>query len=346
MRENTKAVRPRRKINIIMLAVCAVLVAGLIAGDVVCWYFYDEINNHLVGMGVQVDADKATEALAEGDALVQKIEEEGIVLLENNGALPIKTNGSYNVNVFGTGGTDDGFSYTSDRGSAVATILPEDTEKFKKTRVTLTEGLEASGFRVNDGLLAEYEDGNPDASFYAGGSVLDAARSWSDTAIVVISRITGENASASELLDPAFADGSLWLNDEERAMLDYVRTTYGTVIVIINSSNTMEMGFTELEGVDAALSVGYVGQSGTKAIGRVLSGAVTPSGHLAATAPYDTTQDPTYANAVRTGGGDNQIHYTENIYVGYKWYETAFAEKFAFSSGNYDFDFSTEDGYR
>ncbi len=346
MTDNVKAVRPRRKINIIMLIVCAVLVAGLIAGDVVCWYFFDEINNHLVGMGVQVDADKATEALAEGDALVQKIEEEGIVLLENNGALPIKTNGSYNVNVFGTGGTDDGFSYTSDRGSAVATILPEDTEKFKKTRVTLTEGLEASGFRVNDGLLAEYEDGNPDASFYAGGSVLDAARSWSDTAIVVISRITGENASASELLDPAFADGSLWLNDEERAMLDYVRTTYGTVIVIINSSNTMEMGFTELEGVDAALSVGYVGQSGTKAIGRVLSGAVTPSGHLAATAPYDTTQDPTYANAVRTGGGDNQIHYTENIYVGYKWYETAFAEKFAFSSGNYDFDFSTEDGYR
>ena len=347
MTDNVKAARPRRKVNIIMLIVCAVLVAGLIIGDVVCWYKFDEINSHLVGMGVQVDAGGATQALAEGDELVQRIEEEGIVLLENNdGTLPLEVNGTYNVNVFGVGGTDDGFAYTSDRGSGVATILPEDTDKFKKTRVTFTEGLEASGFKVNTELLAEYEDGNPSASFYRDNAVLDAAKNWSDTAIVVISRITGENASTSELLDPSLADGSLWLNDEETAMLDHVRTTFGTVIVIINSSNTMEMGFTELEGVDAALSVGYVGQSGTKAIGRVLSGAVTPSGHLAATAPYDTTQDPTYANAVRTAGGDNQIHYTENIYIGYKWYETAFAEKFVFSSGDYDFDFSSEEGYR
>ena len=54
---------------------------------------------------------------------------------------------------------------------------------------------------------SEYEDGNPSASFYRDNAVLDAAKNWSDTAIVVISRITGENASASELLDPAFADG-------------------------------------------------------------------------------------------------------------------------------------------
>ena len=317
--------------SIVFLCLFGLLIVALIAGNIVCYLNAGAITQHLSGSGIKVDSDKAQGALAKGDELVQKIADEGIVLLENkNGALPLKKGaGKYKINLFGVGSTANGFTY-SGIGSGASTIVAEDiiedgTVKFKRNRVSLQEGLEASDFEINTDLLKVYEKGNPAANFYGEGSqALTEAKTFSDTAIVTISRYTGENVSTLELKDPK--NDSLWLNDNEKAMIEYVAANFGTMIVLLNSTNTMETGFLRDERIDAALSVGALGQSGTKSIGKILLGTVNPSGKTTYTAPYDTTKDPTYANAVRSQGGNNQIFYAEDIYLGYKWYETANAE--------------------
>ena len=313
--------------NILLLAMYAFIAAVLIAGNIVYFIFQGAVALHLLGTGMKVDSEKAQETLAKGDELVQKIESEGIVLLKNdNQALPIKFDDKYNVNLFGVGSTDNGFTYSGE-GSGESCVVAEDiTEngvvKFAKNRVTLREGLESSGFVINADLLKKYNDGNPAPSFYNDNDgVLAAAKKFSSTAIVTISRRTGENKSPSELLDPKY--DSLQLTAAEVAMVDYVKENFDKTIVLINSTNTLETGFLNDDRIDAALSVGATGQSGTKAIGKVLRGEVNPSGKTTETAPYDTTADPTFVNAVRTQGGNNQIFYAEDIYIGYKWYETA-----------------------
>lgn len=318
----------------IFLSLFAMILAALIFGNVMCYLHAGEITSHLVGLGINTDPDKSQSALAEGDELVRAIADEGIVLLKNNGTLPLTvTQQEYKINLFGVGSTPDGFTY-SGIGSGASTILKEDvlnadgSVKYKRNRVSLQEGLEFAGFKVNNNLLAKYAGGNPDASFYSSNdTALSEAKSFSDTAIVTISRVTGENVAPSgNAVEELYYPGSLQLKDEETAMVNYVGENFDKVIVIINSTNVMEMGYLTDDKIDAALNVGALGQSGTKSIGRILSGAVNPSAKLADTAPYDTTLHPSYANGQRTGGGGvgaKQITYAEDIYLGYKWYETA-----------------------
>lgn len=327
MKAKKKTVR-----HIVVLSLFAVLLGGMIFGNYMCYVHATEITSHLVGSGIIIDSDKAQGALAEGDELVGKIADEGIVLLKNkDGALPVEVpENGYNINLFGVGSTADGATY-SGVGSGASTIISEDvlkpdgSVKFKANRISLVEGLESSGFKVNKALLEKFAKGNPSASFYSSGdSALTEAKSFSRTAVVSISRVTGENVSDSELYIPTNEGNGLKINAEETAMLDYVKENYDKVIVIINSTNIMESGFLDDDKIHAALNVGTYGQSGTKAVGRILSGKVNPSGHLADTVPYDSVNyAPSFVNANRTYGSDKQITYAEDIYVGYKWYETA-----------------------
>ncbi len=318
--------------NIFTLVAFAVILVGVAIGNYECYIHSTEITTHLIGTGVVIDSEKAQNALLDGDELVEKIAAEGIVMLKNDNVLPLSVDKDkgYNVNLFGVGSTDDGFAYTGVGGSGVATIISEDilnsdgTIKYKHNRVTLKEGLEQAGFKVNTTLLDKYKDGNPDPSFYStDDSVLKSAKEYSDTAIITITRQTGENYKTSELVGDV--DNGLQITSKEQAIIDYVCDNYDKVIILINSTNTMEMGYLQNPKIKACLNVGVPGQSGTRAIGKILSGDVNPSGKLVDTIPYDTTQDPTWANAIREGGGNgkNQIFYAEDIYIGYKWYETA-----------------------
>ena len=136
----------------------------------------------------------------------------------------------------------------------------------------------------------------------------------------------------------------LQFTEEEEQMIELVVDNFDKVIVVLNTGNPIEAGLLNDKGIDAVLQVGFPGQSGTLAIPRLLKGyktiekedgtqekiAVTPSGRLADTYSYFTRKyNPTDANMFAqphfyTGHG--QISYTEGIYVGYRWYETADAE--------------------
>lgn len=318
-------------LRIIPSVIAVVLIAALIAGNILISRFSYVINQALAGD--TTDYGSASAELQEGDEIVQALGEESMVLLKNeDGFLPLDK--TEKVNLFGWAATDQGFLLVG--GGSGGTVIAAEN------RVTLTAALDREGLEYNKELLDAYSAissadadansnspdsmaalANPDASFYTADRMAQA-KEYSDTAIVVLSRFSGENASQTELIDiGSYSNGTfLELTANEKAMLDALEENQFNVIVLFNTTNNMEMGFLEeYDCIKAALYVGLPGQSGALAIPRILCGDVNPSGRTADTLAYDyQTNNPTYINGRYV---DNSMVYQEGIYVGYKWYETA-----------------------
>ena len=196
-------------------------------------------------------------------------------------------------------------------------------------------------------------------------SMLDNAKSYSDAAIVVISRVAGESidcpGTQSKVSNTGYVTTDdtrsyLELSTQELDLLTYVGANYDKVVVLVNSTNAMELGPIEsIPGVDACLLVGCTGSVGTKAIPKLLWGDVNPSGRTSDTYAYDLSTAASYPNSGTWGIGtytnskghypaDGTLNgnvgtisayegvsyydYQEGIYVGYRWYETADEEGF------------------
>lgn len=323
--------------------VTCILLAIIIAANGAIYAFNNIINQHF--SSVKVDDMAVDDATTASKDITTRIEEEGIVLLENKeNALPLNTEKNAKVNVFGQSSTAIVYGGAGSGAS-------DETDN-----VTLQEGLKQAGFEVNDDLTKFYEDhktkkkgqnvfnlkggdyniNEPATSEYSDKLISDAKK-FSDTAIVVFSRNGGEGGDLP--MDMASYTGGdagkhyLELQSCEQEMLSMVEKNFEHVIVLINSSNAMELGFLEDNNVDAALWIGGPGSTGCVAVGEVLSGAVNPSGRLVDTYAYDLTTAPAYYNAgdftYTSNGEDTSEHYVEyaeGIYVGYRYYETRYVD--------------------
>ncbi len=323
--------------------VTCILLAIIIAANGAIYAFNNIINQHF--SSVKVDDMAVDDATTASKDITTRIEEEGIVLLENKeNALPLNTEKNAKVNVFGQSSTAIVYGGAGSGAS-------DETDN-----VTLQEGLKQAGFEVNDDLTKFYEDhktkkkgqnvfnlkggdyniNEPATSEYSDKLISDAKK-FSDTAIVVFSRNGGEGGDLP--MDMASYTGGdagkhyLELQSCEQEMLAMVEKNFEHVIVLINSSNAMELGFLEDKNVDAALWIGGPGSTGCVAVGEVLSGAVNPSGRLVDTYAYDLTTAPAYYNAgdftYTSNGEDTSEHYVEyaeGIYVGYRYYETRYVD--------------------
>lgn len=322
--------------RIILGVVALVLAAAIIAGNIVLSKFSYIINQFFAGD--TTDYGGAGAELEEGDELVQKLGEESMVLLKNeNDFLPLDK--SVKVNLFGWAATDQGFLLVG--GGSGGTVIAAEN------KVTLTSAFKKEGLEYNEDLLKAYSAvssadadvnsnspdsiaalANPDASFYTSER-MNKAKQYSDTAIVVLSRFSGENASQTELIDiGSYTNGTfLELTANEKAMFEALEANDFNVVVLFNTTNNMEMGFLEdYDCIKAALYAGLPGQSGALAIPRILCGEVNPSGRTADTLAYDyQTNNPSYVNGRYV---NSSMVYQEGIYVGYKWYETADEEGF------------------
>ena len=165
-----------------------------------------------------------------------------------------------------------------------------------------------------------YKLAEPEVALF--NDVIDQAKTFSDVALFVISRDGGENVGEipSNYLDITAA---------ERSTITYLKQHFAKVIVILNTTNTMHMGFRDELDVDACLYVGLTGQSGARAIPDILSGKVNPSGKftdiVTRSAAVAQKYDPTFVNREAVS---NSISYIDDIYYGYKWFETADVEEF------------------
>ena len=305
------------------------------------------------------DGKVSEEHAAEATELVEDIADEGIVLLDNDGTLPMAKNSK--LNVFGWASTNPCYGGTG--SGALSDAYPT---------VTLLEGLKNAGFELNTELSDFYTSyradrpvvgifsqdwtlPEPEAAQYTD-EMMNNAKAFSDTAMVVITRVGGEGADLPTDVSQVTYDAGhsyndfepgehyLQLSKTEKDMIDLVCKNFDKVVVVYNGANAMELGWVkDYSQIKSVVWCAGTGQSGFNSLGSILCGDVNPSGRTVDTFVYDLTETPTannFGNFNYTNMDEfivpaspfsaeavpSFVNYVEGIYVGYKFYETAAAE--------------------
>lgn len=270
-----------------------------------------------------------------------KMVSEGIVMLKNeNNALPLDTDKE--VAVFGRIQFHYYKSGTGSGGMVNVTKV-----------VNILDGLIDNGIKVNEKLLGTYRKWDKENPFDLGegwggepwsqkempldeGLVKETAKSC-ETAIVIIGRTAGEEQ------DNRLEAGSYLLSDDEIAMLTVVRKHFKKVVLLLNVGNIIDMTDINRIAPDSVLYVWQGGMTGGKGTADVLTGKVSPSGKLPDTIAYKASDYPSDANF---GREKNRDIYAEDIYVGYRYFETFAKEKvlypFGFGLSYTEFEIKTE----
>jgi len=253
---------------------------------------------------------------------------EGCVLLRNEeNALPIK-NGE-TVSIFGRNQFN---YYKSGTGSGGMVNTPY--------VVSILDALkEEKTITINEELLHIYEKWLIDHPFDEGKGwanepwcqeemeltwdVVKNAECQSDMALVMIGRTAGEDK------DNSATEGSYLLTATEEKMLDMVCKVFSRVAVILNVGNVIDMKFVEKYQPQAVMYVWQGGMEGGNGVADVLLGKVSPSGHLTDTIAKDIFDYPSTKNF----GDEYKNIYEEDIYVGYRYFETAAKEKVLYPFG-------------
>ena len=342
--------------------------------------------------------------------VAKQIADEGIVLMKNNGVLPLKRNSE--VAPFGYryynpfyGGSGSGSVITTDAyvvnpekalssNFSVADTFSSvnDTTFVKKYYYDTSKGNDVlyffdwtNSFNGSDQSIYEFDKSVYDVSAVRGQS----------TAVVFLGRAGGENndlwsipynmvgdvhASAAgtaagniaAVKNPSPTSEvkyALDLMPEEKETLELAKATCENVVVVVNSSNAMELGsLADDSDVDAILWIGGPGAKGFQSLSDILVGDVNPSGKTVDVYVRDLTADPTYKNigdvdgfiytntnglapmqakqyseARKATNPMNYIEYEEGMYLGYKYYETAYDTALSsFTYGELNEDGSTK----
>ncbi len=204
----------------------------------------------------------------------------------------------------------------------------------------IREALEKDGrFELNAGLKKTYEDWLESHPFDQGAGwarepwfqeempvsreLAEAAKQDSDMAVIIIGRTAGEDK------DNLAAEGSYLLTAVEEEMLETVCSVFSRTVVLLNVGNIIDMKWVDKYRPGAVLYVWQGGQEGGNGVLDVLSGDVCPSGRLSDTIARNIEDYPStenYGNGVRN-------FYTEDIYVGYRYFSTFGPEKVLYPFG-------------
>ena len=146
--------------------------------------------------------------------------------------------------------------------------------------------------------------------------LLKEAREFTDTAMIVISRYSKESADRTG--EPY--DGDFYLSHEEEAMVERVLNAFPKTVVVLNTGGMMATSwFKDDLNVKAALLIWQPGMEGGLAAADILVGDACPSGHLTDTFAESFAA---YPYAEHFNDSDDYVDYTEDIYVGYRYFET------------------------
>lgn len=295
--------------------------------------------------------------------LVNEITDEGMVLLQNDrNTLPLT---GKKINLLGYCGFYPVYSGSGSGNSA------------SSDKVDFRQSLEAAGFSVNPAPIDEgvYPAEDPNTGIVAtiggliplmkqkeaapskfrGQASFENLKKYSDTAVIVFGRNGGEGADLTKMLEGGAnlgylsKDGRNYLeiSKNEEALLKKATETFDKVVLVLNTCNMLDMEFLKKYPVDAVLWTGLPGATGLKSFGWILNGTVSPSGRIPDTLVYDNDSHVTTYNmraqSASNKGNGSLVDYAEGIYMGYKWYETAFAEKAKLSRGGKTFDYADFD---
>lgn len=255
--------------------------------------------------------------------LCRKVTAEGCVLLKNDGTLPLGNQqfalfGRCQINTFYVG-----------YGSGGDVKPPY--------KVSILEGLRAGGANLDIQVVETYEHWTknhiPDEGYWGHWPMcykempvkdefIASAAKRNTTAVVVIGRAAGEDR------ENKIEKGSWFLTDTEDNLLALTRKYFKKVCVMINSGSIMDVTRIEKHKPDALMFVWQGGQETGNAVADVLLGKVSPSGKLTDT--IAAIEDyPSY----KYFGNKKYNNYAEDIYVGYRYFNTFARDKIIYPFG-------------
>ena len=267
------------------------------------------------------------DSIKELEELSLECAKEGIVMLKNeNNVLPLKKGDC--VSVFGRIQREYYKSGTGSGGLVNVKYVTNIVDELKKHEE----------IKINEELLNLYEEWKKDNPFDKGQgwgqepwcqkemdidiSEVEKSREFGDKAIIVIGRTAGEDR------DNSASRGSYLLSEDEEALIKKVTSVFDKVIVVLNVGAVIDMKWVEQYNVSSVLYVWQGGQCGGIACADVLMG-YSPCGKLADTIAYDIND---YSSTANFGGKERNI-YKEDIYVGYRYFETFAPEKAIYPFG-------------
>ncbi|MBQ3948347.1 MAG: glycoside hydrolase family 3 protein, partial [Ruminococcus sp.] len=203
----------------------------------------------------------------------------------------------------------------------------------------IIDGLKEAGAKLNEELLDVYKKWDEENPYDLGtgwgcepwsqkempldDETVKKAAEAGDTAIVIIGRTAGEEMDARE------EEGSYLLTAVECDMLEKVRKNFGKMIVLLNVGGIIDMSFVDKYSPDSVLYVWQGGMTGGTGTAAVLIGEVSPSGKLPDTIAYNISDYP----SAKYFGNKERNFYVEDIYVGYRWFETFAKDKVRYPFG-------------
>ncbi len=252
---------------------------------------------------------------------------EGCVLLENNGVLPLKKN--QKVSIFGRiqanyfkSGTGSGGKVNVDKVWNIGEALE------KSGKVSVNKELE--------NVYKKWIEKNPFDEGLGWGmepwaqkemplseKIVSDASAASDVALVMIGRTAGEDK------DNSLTEGSYLLTEDEKNMLRLVRSGFDKMVVLLNVGNIIDMSFVDEFKPDAVMYIWQGGMVGCLGTADVLTGTVNPCGKLTDTIAYNMCDYP----SDKWFGGENENFYCEDIFVGYRYFETFAKDKVRYPFG-------------
>lgn len=253
---------------------------------------------------------------------------EGMVLLKNdNKALPLKQGET--VSVFGRmqnhyykSGTGSGGMVNVARVVGILDALEECKDVNVNQKLAETYAAWDKEHPVELGLGWGQEPWSQ-AEMPVTEELVHEAAGESDSAIVIIARTAGEDK------DNTLEKGAFMLTDIELDMLKYVRDNFKKMVVLLNVGGLIDMSFLDTISPDACMYVWQGGMIGGYGVVDVLMGDVSPSGKLTDTIAYDIKDYPAYDNF----GDEKRNFYVEDIYVGYRYFETFAKDKVRYPFG-------------
>ena len=314
----------------------------------------------LIGMAFSERATVSEGTTEEAKQLSERIAEEGFVLLKNDdGLLPL--DGVDSINLFGwasenpsyAGGGSGGINDLYEKVSIQQSLEDAGFRVNQDLADFYAEYSDRPEMSINKQSWSLPE---PPIDSYPQ-ELIDGAKAFSDVAVITLSRAAseGQNDLPTDVSQAKFESNStayqdfeagehyLKLSQTEEDLVDMVCGNFDNVIVLVNSANPMELGFLDQhEQIKSAIWCPGPGHAGFSALGRILNGEVNPSGRTTDTLVYDMTRTPWWNSAVKTDYSNMKdmtvqgmnagvpqdfspayLDYTEGIYVGYKFYETA-----------------------
>lgn len=361
---------------------------GLVIGSTYAWKYERMVNTYLDisetnsvnnadGIYYSSDYESEDNLLTHEKELCAEIEGEGATLLKNdNNTLPLAAKSK--VSLFSRSSTDLVYGGTGS-GSVSSTSAVNLRDAFELNNIRVNKDLwdkykgmdtERPVFGIDAAVLDKVSIAENNEGIFTSGSIIRSFSEYNDAAIIVLSRTGGEGYDLPQgdfdiQSDNTYkgTDGYFSLQEEEKDMIKNVKKYFDKVIVLVNSSNALELNWLDDPelGVDACLWIGSLGQTGSKGVASIIAGTTNPSGHLADTYAADSHSSPAmmnnsnmlYEGTIFNGEYDcrnNYMVYSEGIYVGYRYYETRYEDTVFdrnnalsdagtyYSTGNWNYD--------